>query len=93
MSDKDWRVDVQWMIGDFSRKWGVSAKWMGWYRMLTVGASLNFAAPAVGFWLGGWSVAIGRIPRSAKTYSVKIPDGLDAIVDGKVAEEARKESD
>ncbi len=80
--DKDtrWRVSMQWTDVPRVRKWGVSAFWMGWWRVLTVGVALNFAAPGATLWLAGWNMMIGRIPRAPKTISMEIPDRID--VDG-----------
>jgi hypothetical protein len=76
MNDKDtkWRVSMQWTIGNPGRHWGISAEWLGRWRLLTVGVALNFAAPGATLWLAGWRVLLGRIPRTPKTFSVEIPD-------------------
>lgn len=43
------------------RKWRVTAAWLGWWRVWTVGGALNVAAPAVDVWLFGWKVSAGRV--------------------------------
>ncbi len=95
MIDKDirWRVGVQWMVSNPGRKWGVSAEWLGWWRVFTIGGALNFAAPGATLWLAGWSIMIGRIPRPPKTFSMEIPGRVDTIADGVASKAAGKDGD